>query len=142
MIVIDTSVLLAGLLHIDVHFSETQSLLDRVRLGQLHLDVPAHFPAEVAGVLARIGESEQLIDHTIQLIELGDSFTIHPISVRLGLFATAIARDARIRGSDAVFLALASALDLPLVTWDNQQRERGARFCRTMTPVEAMEVHQ
>jgi predicted nucleic acid-binding protein len=43
------------------------------------------------------------------------------------------------KGTDAVFVALASQLDLPLVSWDRQQRERGAGFCRTMTPVEAME---
>jgi hypothetical protein len=29
---------------------------------------------------------------------------------------------------------------VPLVTWDKQQRERCAVFCRTMTPVEAMEM--
>lgn len=142
MIVIDTSVLLAGLLPIDMHFSETQPLLARVRTGQLLLDVPAHFPAEVAGVLSRIGESEQLINDTIALIGSRHPFTIHPISVHLGLLAANIARVAKIRGSDAVFLALALALDVPLVTWDNQQRDRGSLFCRTMTPLEAIEQSQ
>ncbi|MEZ4530021.1 MAG: hypothetical protein R2855_03235 [Thermomicrobiales bacterium] len=67
-------------------------------------------------------------------------FTLHSISLPLGLLAADIARHASIRGSDAVFLALAATLDLPLVTWDKQQRERGRLFCRTMTPVEAMEM--
>jgi hypothetical protein len=38
-------------------------------------------------------------------------------------------------------VALAAWLDLPLVSWDRQQRERGETFCRTMTPVEAMEMN-
>lgn len=138
MIVADTSVWLASLLPADVHFHETQPLLDQVRLGQVRLEVPAHFPAEVTGVLARIGEPEPFISDTIALLTSGDYVTIHPISVRLGVLAADIARYARVRGADAIFVALAQSLDLPLVTWDKQQRERGARFCRTMTPVEAM----
>lgn len=140
MIVVDTSVWLAGLLPADIRFRETQPLMDLVRLGHSRLHVPAHFPAEVVGVLSRTGEPEQFISDSIAVIASGHLFTIHSISITLGLMAADIARHARIRGSDAVFLALAAALDLPLVSWDKQQRERGALFCRTMTPVEAMEM--
>lgn len=140
MIVADTSVWLAGLLPTDAHFRETQPFLDLVHLGHVRLHVPAHFPAEVAGVLSRVGEPEQIIGDMMSVIGSVQLFTIHSISVSLGLLAADIARHARIRGSDAVFLALAAALDLPLVSWDRQQRERGARFCRTMTPVDAMEM--
>jgi predicted nucleic acid-binding protein len=53
-----------------------------------------------------------------------------------------VAANVALRGSDALYVALATKLDLPLVTWDKQQRERGAVFCRTMTPVEAMELYR
>ena len=140
MIVVDTSAWLAGVLPADIHFRETQPFMDLVRLGHVRLHVPAHFPAEVAGVLSRIGELEQFIGDRIEMIGSVQMYTIHSVSMPLGLLAADIARHARIRGSDAVFLALAAALDLPLVSWDKQQRERGKMFCRTMTPVEAMEM--
>jgi predicted nucleic acid-binding protein len=140
VIIVDTSAWLAGVLATDVHFQETQPLMDRMRLGHIRLHVPAHFPAEVAGVLSRIGEPGQFIVEMIEIIGGDSLFTMHPISTRLGLLAADIARHARIRGSDAVFLALAAYLDLPLVSWDRQQRERGSVFCRTMTPVEAIEL--
>jgi predicted nucleic acid-binding protein len=140
VIVVDTSVWLAGLLPADFHFRESQPFMDLVRLGHVRLHVPAHFPAEVAGVLSRIGEPDQFISEIIEMIGSVQLFTIHSISMPLGLLAADIARHARIRGSDAVFLALAAALDLPIVTWDKQQQERGKMFCRTMTPVEAMEM--
>ncbi len=142
MIVVDTSVWLAGMLPVDVHFRETQPFMELVRLDRVRLHAPAHFPAEVAGVLSRIGEPEQFISETIQIISSIQLFTIHSISMPLGLLAADIARLARIRGSDAVFLALAATLDLPLVTWDKQQRERGRVFGRTMTPTEALEPRE
>jgi predicted nucleic acid-binding protein len=58
------------------------------------------------------------------------------------MLAAEIARAAKIRGADAVFVALARGLDIPLVTWDKQQQERGGLFCRTMTPVEAMVLYR
>lgn len=140
MIVVDTSIWLAGVLPADVHFRETQPFMDLVRFGDVRLHVPAHFPAEFAGVLSRIRAPEQVIADILEMISSIQLFTLHSISLPLGLLAADIARHARIRGSDAVFLALAATLDLPLVTWDKQQRERGRLFCRTMTPVEAMEM--
>ncbi len=67
-------------------------------------------------------------------------FDIHEITRELARSSAEVARIAALRGSDAVYVALASHLDVPLVSWDNQQRERGGMFCRTMTPVEAMEM--
>ena len=70
-----------------------------------------------------------------------DLFSIHPVTVELGMLAAVAARTTAVRGADAVYLALAAELGIPLVTWDRQQRERGSVFCRTMTPIEAMEVN-
>jgi predicted nucleic acid-binding protein len=39
-----------------------------------------------------------------------------------------------LRGADAVYVALADLLDLPLVTWDREQRERAGRRVRVITP--------
>jgi predicted nucleic acid-binding protein len=102
--------------------------------------VPAHFLAEIAGVLAQTGELDEIIEIEIRSIETSGRFHITPVSVGLGLLAAEIARVAKIRGADAVFVALARGLDIPLITWDRQQRERGGLFCRTLTPVEAMEL--
>ena len=55
-------------------------------------------------------------------------------------FSAEVAVMSQLKGADAAFVALAAALEIPLLTWDKQQGERGARFCRTMTPVEAMAI--
>jgi predicted nucleic acid-binding protein len=66
---------------------------------------------------------------------------LHELDLTNSLLAARVSASTGLKGADAVFVALAAWLDLPLVTWDRQQRERGSVFCRTMTPVEAREVH-
>jgi predicted nucleic acid-binding protein len=53
--------------------------------------------------------------------------------------AADIAIDLRLRGANAVYVALARRLDLPLVTWDREQRERAGRIIDVLTPAEALE---
>jgi predicted nucleic acid-binding protein len=100
---------------------------------------PAHIPAEVAGVLRRAGVSSQTVTAEIEFMFAGRFFEIHEIYRELGRLSADIAERSAIRGADAVYVALAGSLRVPLLSWDRQQRERGSFFCRTMTPVEAME---
>ena len=48
--------------------------------------------------------------------------------------AAAIAAEHRIRGCDALYVALADMLSEPLVTLDRQQLERGAAVVTTRRP--------
>ena len=139
MIVIDASVWVSVILLADVHQREARLWANLMALNQVELAVPAHFPAEVIGVLRRASTSESIIQEAIETIAGGDPFTVHPISVGLGLLSADAARLTTVRGADAVYLALAAWLDVPLVSWDRQQRERGKLFCRTLTPVEALD---
>lgn len=141
MIVVDTSVWIGATLPGDVHFAVTQPWMGQVELTQTRFAVPAHFLAEVSGVLARIGTNDSFVQAVIEHINSSERFEIYPISSGDGLFGAEIAWRARVRGADAIYIALANQLDVPLVSWDRQQRERGALFCRTMTPVEAMELN-
>jgi predicted nucleic acid-binding protein len=140
VIVVDTSAWIAGLASGDVHHADTVPFLRLMESQSTQFAVPAHFLAEIAGVLAQTGELDEIIEIEIRSIETSGRFHITPVSVGLGLLAAEIARVAKIRGADAVFVALARGLDIPLITWDRQQRERGGLFCRTLTPVEAMEL--
>lgn len=142
MIVIDTSVWISHLVVPDVHHAATNAWLEQVEANRLGFAVPAIFLSEVSGVLARIGAPDEFVAETISQIDGSARFAITPVSVGHAMRAADIARIARIRGSDAVFVALADSLDIPLVSWDNQQRERGGRFCRSLTPLEAMELDE
>ena len=52
----------------------------------------------------------------------------------LSLFAARIAGDPRLRGADAVYVAVAAQFDIPLMSWDREQLERGAQRIVTRQP--------
>jgi predicted nucleic acid-binding protein len=53
---------------------------------------------------------------------------------RLGAMATRVAADRRLRGADAIYVAVAQRLGVPLVTWDREQLERAVGLIRVGTP--------
>lgn len=140
MIVIDASVWVSVILASDAHHPDTRAWADSLVHHPVERAVPAPFPAEVVGVLQRTKNPETIVREALATMTSGRPFAIHPISVELGLLAAEAARRTAVRGADAVYLALAAWLDVPSISWDRQQRERGVIFCRTMTPVEAMEM--
>lgn len=140
MIVVDTSVWVSTLIERDVHHTESSAWLDRCIVRNVKLHFPLLILPEIAGVLARSGMSPVETAGEISKIVNRATIDLHPLDFTNSLLAARLATATRLKGADAVFVALAAWLDLPLVSWDRQQRERGTEFCRTMTPVDAMEM--
>lgn len=57
-----------------------------------------------------------------------------PISEDLALRAATIAATQRIKGCDAIYVALAAELDDVLVTFDQEQADRAAPVVRVLVP--------
>jgi predicted nucleic acid-binding protein len=141
MIVVDTSVWVGTLIERDVHYTESSAWLDHCILRNVNIHFPLLIFPELAGVLARSGMSPVETAGEISKIVNRSTIDLHPLDFTNSLLAARVATATGLKGADAVFVALAAWLDLPLVSWDRQQRERGEAFCRTMTPVEAMEMN-
>jgi predicted nucleic acid-binding protein len=56
------------------------------------------------------------------------------IDESLGLFAAQVAADYRLRGADALYVAVAVRLRMPLVTLDNEQASRAAAAVEVIRP--------
>ena len=139
MNVIDASVWISGLRAGEIHHRATLDWAQAWTSRCGAFSVLAHFPADVSGALKRqelnIGDLRLVLSEILD----GPAISIHPITVALGKQAASIAIETGIRGSDAIYIALASQLHFPLVTWDREQLERGREFADIMTPVQAME---
>ena len=132
--VVDASVLVSRFLPHDVHHGASRRWLSRhVDDGGLVL-APTLLPAEIAGAVARRSGSPRLgrraVDATLRLPTLRLITLDEPLSRAAADFASRL----RIRGSDAVYIATAALLSVPLVTWDTEQRERAARVVEIMSP--------
>ncbi len=140
MIVVDTSVWVSAQLAEDVNFQESSAWYQMWGVRSLPMHFPTLLIPEFSAVLARRGVVPAEVANAVGNIVGRQTIALHELDVTSSLLAARVSSLPGLKGADAVFVALAAWLDLPLVTWDRQQRERGALFCRTMTPVEAMEM--
>ena len=108
-----------------------------MRRGEM-IAVPTIVLAEISGALARSsGDVEKGLAANRMVQRL---YFVRFVSVdaRLGHLGAVTASTYRLRGCDALYVALALRLGVPLITWDREQRERGSGIIQAMTPEEAL----
>jgi predicted nucleic acid-binding protein len=132
MPVIDASVWVGYYNEADLAHAQCSTWIEAAIVDGTRLVAPSLVMAEVAGALTRLDKPETVtwaIDHLtkvgVELIELD------LIRARR---AADVAAATRVRGADAVYLALAEERGDVLVTLDRQQRERGGALVEVREP--------
>lgn len=124
MTVVDANVWVSSFISQDVHHSISLRWLEQCMAREDELVVPTLVLAEVAGAVARRTGVTQLGRQAARQIGCVPKLRVIGLSVHLGEDAAGIAADLRVRGADAVYVAVARTLGLPLVTWDQEVQER------------------
>ncbi|MGE0544556.1 MAG: type II toxin-antitoxin system VapC family toxin [Dehalococcoidia bacterium] len=115
------------------HASSQRWLSAHVAAGGL-LVSPVILPVEVAGAVSRRTGDRRLARQVLDTLMRVPALRIVPIDPGLGRAAAELAADLGLRGADAVYVALARELSLPLLTWDEDQRRRAGRVIAADTP--------
>jgi predicted nucleic acid-binding protein len=134
MIVVDASVWVSHLVAQDIHHTiSRQWLTARIREGEV-IVAPAILLAEVAGAIARrSGDStlgHKALDHILSTPDL----RLVDLDQTLSVTAAEIAFTYKVRGADAFYIAVAWQLDVPLLSWDQQQIQRASELVLARTP--------
>ncbi len=124
--VLDASVFVAAISPTERHHHLARTLFDRHPDSAPYL-VPDLFRVEVLAALSRRGEPIELLD-TVDAIVRSPRFHSCPLDEQLLEEAVHVARVARLRAYDAVYVALALTRGEPLVTLDAElvSRSRAA----------------
>jgi predicted nucleic acid-binding protein len=130
MFVVDASVWVAALFRPDQFHIESRAWLDSLR-GRDGQAAPLLILPEVAGAVARRSGRPTLGHRARTWLQALPDLMLYTIDGDLAERAAAAAADLGLAGADAVYLALAEALDVPLVTWDSGPLERAAPRART-----------
>ena len=134
MAVIDASVYVALM---NVHEAAHESCWGWFDLAA-RLDEPIRAPvvllAEVSAALSRGVGNPALAQRVVRQLLLTPTIELYPVTVGLAERAAGIAADCRIRGCDAVYVALAEQTGDVLVTLARQQLERGGTVVVTRRP--------
>lgn len=95
---------------------------------------PGLILSEVAAAISRGRGDAELAKQVVRALEESAAVRLVAITPQLAKRAAVIAADQRVRGADAIYLALAQQLGDVLVTLDQQQLQRGAAVVKTQHP--------
>jgi predicted nucleic acid-binding protein len=138
MFVIDASVYVSRLRREEAGHAESARLFEAVAAQRVPVLCPEILLPEVAATLAR-GLDDPYFAHraAAHLRALPGHRFVAVDGVLSGL-AARLAAERCLRGCDAIYAALARRERVPLVTWDEQQRNRAAPVVEALTPSEAL----
>lgn len=123
------------------HSREIGHEASRAFLARLHEDgspiiAPVLVLPEVAGAIARGHRSTKIARRFAASLAQLPNLVLVPLDAKLATRAAEAAARYRLRGSDAVYVAVAEQFGSTLVTLDQEQRQRAAKVIPTRLPSE------
>lgn len=134
MAILDASVYVALLRATEPAHEQSWGWVQQARQRGERLLAPALLLPEVAAAISRGSQKPLLARRVAELLTRFSLIELVAVTPELAGHAASIAADHRLRGSDAVYVALAEELGQPLVTLDRQQLERGSSVVTTRAP--------
>jgi predicted nucleic acid-binding protein len=123
-IVLDASVWVSRLVPQDEFHETVKSWMDTQREAGVKFISPALLLAEVGGAISQRTGDPILGKRAISQLESLPGLQLVEMDNELAREAATLAAELGLRGADSVYVAVAAQLDIPLVTFDIDQRER------------------
>ena len=138
MVVIDASVLVADIRLEEPHHAEARTFLQRAASERWPIYVPAIVLPEIAAAISRGTGDPILARRFVAAVQRIPHYDILPVRKDLAELAADLAAEHRIRGCDAVYVALAQQNGVTLIILDHQQRKRVPPSIVARSPAEAL----
>jgi predicted nucleic acid-binding protein len=136
--VLDASVLVAATRPNEPFHDAARACLKRLMAEEIMLLVPTIALVELASAFARSGADAGLAEQVVATYRQRPDLELVAVDEALADAAVTIAARQRIRGCDAVYVALAQERWAALITLDNEQRLRAPSAVTTWTPGELL----
>jgi predicted nucleic acid-binding protein len=133
-LIVDASIWVGAELESEPDHYASLEWRDRQIRRRRPLFIPRLALTEVARAVARVTGNPARGAEAAQRIRRYRNLTIVEMDEALMDRATRLAAQLRLRGADAVYVALADRRGLPLVTWDREVGERAGRIVRVKRP--------
>ena len=135
---VDASVFLNGFNPYEVGHETSNRLLARMQAEAVPIIVPTLLLPEVAAAVARGRDDADLARRFAATLRRLPHLILVPLDEMLADRAADLASQYRLRGSDAVYAAVALQFGSTLVTLDQEQRARVAGALPTRLPIDAL----
>ncbi len=134
MLTIDANVFVSARVRTEVQHSASDQFLNRLVQSVVTIACPTLIVPEVAAAIARSTRNVNLANAVASQIEVFPYLSLIELTPARARQAASIAVLYRLRGPDAVYVAVAQELGTTLITWDVEVLTRGAQAVTVMTP--------
>ncbi len=134
MPIIDASVYVALVNNREPAYARCWRWFDQARQAREPVLAPVVLLAEVAAAVSRGSGDPDKARRAVEQLETQRAVELVPVSLDLARRAARAAADCRLRGFDAIYVALAAAMNDRLVTLDREQFERGRLVAQVIEP--------
>lgn len=135
---IDASVFLNAFISFEAGHQDSRRLLAWLQAQAIPVIMPTLLLPEVAAAIGRGRDDEALAREFAAALTRLPHLVWVPLDAALARQAAEVAAQYRLRGSDAVYAAVALRFGATLVTLDRQQREQIDRVLSTRYPAEIL----
>jgi len=135
---IDASVFLNAFNPYEAGYEDSNRLLAWLQEQAVPIIVPMLLLPEVAAAISRGREEEALAREFAASLSHLPHLVWVPLDMALAQQAVDVAAQHRLRGSDAIYVAVAVRFGCTLVTLDREQRERASPALTARYPVEVL----
>ena len=136
--VVDASVFVSDAQPWEAFHADSSALLTYIANGEALVITPAIMPCEVAASIARQTGDPATARQFVYLLQQLPYLEVITIDPTLGNLAADVAAQQRIRGCDALYVALAQMYNTVLITLDQEQRQRVPPSVVARTPAEEL----
>ena len=133
-IVVDASVLTSWLVASDSNHHSSRQWVEQYKATGGLLIAPAFLLIEVAAAIARPSGEPELAKAAIKTLNSVRTLRLVSVNTAFARSAVTIAADLRLRAGDSTYVMIAHKLQIPLVSWDKEQLNRGATLISTYSP--------
>ena len=139
--IVDASVWIASVLDKDLRHEVSLAFMHRFVMERQIATVPLLVWAEIAGAVARrTGDTDRGMK-VAELIAAKNWVRGVPLDASLASESMRLSAKLRLRGADAVYVALAATCREPLITLDAEMLERARDVAETFTPEQWLQAH-
>lgn len=135
---IDTSVFVSRLSETEEAHDASRRFLQALPGRPVMIVLPTLVSPEISGSIGRLTGDATLAHDALRLLDLLPNLNLIALDERLAAEAAAMAAAVGMKGSDAVFAAVALRFEAVLVSLDKVQLERSPASVTAVTPGEAL----
>ncbi len=138
MYCVDASVLTNFGIENEKFHEYSKRLMLKIKERGITVIVPEIVLPEVSSAIARGTEDAEKALGFVKELKQIPNFVFVPIDRELADLASKLAAEHKLRGCDAIYVAVASSFNAKLISLDEQQRERAAECVEAVTPQEEL----